>query len=130
MAKLKATIASIDEYIAEFPKDIREMLEKVRNTIGKAAPDAEETINYGIPTFTLNGNLVHFAGYKKHIGLYPTPSGVRAFKEELSDYECAKGSIKFPTDKPIPYRLITKIVEYRVEENLARAKTKKGKKVE
>jgi uncharacterized protein YdhG (YjbR/CyaY superfamily) len=119
---------TIDEYIAGFPKDVQVILEKVRETIRKAAPGAEETINYQIPTFTLKGNLVHFAAFKKHIGFYPTPTGVEKFKEELSVYEGAKGSVKFPLDEPIPYDLITRIVEFRVKENLERAEAKGKKK--
>lgn len=118
----------IDEYIASFPKDIQEILEKLRTTIRKAAPDAEEIINYQIPTFTLKGNLVHFATFKKHIGFYPTPTGIEAFKKELSAYEGAKGSVKFPLDKPIPFDLISKIVTFRVKENLERAEAKMKKK--
>jgi uncharacterized protein YdhG (YjbR/CyaY superfamily) len=117
----------IDEYIAGFPEEVQEILEKIRTTIRKAAPNAEETINYGIPTFTLKGNLVHFAGFKKHIGFYPTPTGIEQFKKELSVYEGAKGSVQFPLDKPIPYGLISKIVKFRVKENLERAAAK-GKK--
>ena len=109
----------IDSYIASFPAEIQEILEKVRVTIRKAAPDAEERINYGIPTFTLNGNLVHFAAFTNHLGFYPTPSGIKVFSKELSVYESAKGSVKFPIDKPIPYELITKIVKFRVKENQA-----------
>jgi len=119
---------TIDEYIALFPKDVQEMLEKIRVTIKKAAPSAEETINYQMPTFTLKGNLVHFAAYKGHIGFYPTPTGIENFKKELSIYEGAKGSVKFPLDKPIPYGLIGKIVKFRVKENLERAEAKKKKK--
>jgi uncharacterized protein YdhG (YjbR/CyaY superfamily) len=124
MAKLNL----IDQYIANSPKDIQAILEKVRATIRKSAPKAEETINYGIPTFTLEGNLVHFAGFKSHIGFYPTPSGIEKFKAELSKYETAKGSVKFPLDKPIPYTLISKIVKFRVKENLERAAAKGKKK--
>ena len=118
---------TIDEYIASSPKDVQTILKKIRATVKKAAPKAEETINYGIPTFTLNGNLVHFAGFKSHIGFYPTPSGIEKFKKELSVYEGAKGSVKFPLDGPIPYGLITKIVKFRVKENLERAEAKKKK---
>ena len=114
--KRKAS-ASIDEYIAGFPKNIQELLEKLRVTIKKAAPGAEETINYAIPTFTLKGNLVHFAAFKDHIGFYPAPSGIEAFKKELSVYEGAKGSIKFPIDKPLPLGLVSQIVKFRVKEN-------------
>ena len=119
---------NIDEYIANFPTHIREILEKLRDTIRKAAPEAEETINYAIPTFTLKGNLVHFAAFQNHIGFYPAPSGIEAFKKELSIYEGAKGSIKFPIDKPLPLGLVTKIVKFRMKENLERAKTKAKKK--
>ncbi len=110
----------IDEYIAGFPSNVQEILEKIRMTIRKAAPDAEETIKYQIPTFTLNGNLVHFAAFKKHIGYYPTPRGVEKFKDELSVYEGAKGSVRFPLDKPILFDLISKIVKFRVKTNLER----------
>lgn len=115
---------TIDEYIAGFPPDVQAILQKVRATIRKAAPDAEETIKYRMPTFMLNGNLVYFAGFKNHIGFYPVPSGIEAFKKELSVYKQGKGSIQFPLDKPIPYGLITKIVKYRVKENMAKAKAK------
>ena len=118
---------NIDDYIAGFPKDVQAILEKIRMTIRTAAPDAEETIKYQIPTFTLKGNLVHFAAYKKHIGFYPAPRGIEKFKNELSVYEGAKGSVKFPLDKPIPFDLISRIVKFRVKENLARAAAK-GKK--
>ena len=118
----------IDGYIAIFPNGVRELLEKVRITIGKAAPDAEEKISYRIPTFALKGNLVHFAAFKKHIWFYPTPTGIEKFKKELSVYEGAKGSVKFSLDKPIPFSLISKIVKFRVKENLERAETKGKKK--
>jgi uncharacterized protein YdhG (YjbR/CyaY superfamily) len=121
---------NIDDYIAGFPAEVQEILEKIRSTIRKAAPDAKETINYGIPTFTLNGNLVHFAGFKGHIGFYPTPSGIEKFKEELSVYEGAKGSVQFPLDKRMPFGLISKIVKFRVKENLERAAAKGKKKSE
>ena len=125
----KATYKDIDSYIKLQTKEVQVILEKVREAIHKAAPEAEETINYGIPTFTLNGNLVHFAAYKSHIGFYPTPSAIEAFKKELSVYEGAKGSVQFPLDKAMPLTLISKIVKYRVKENLAKvaAKTKKTK---
>jgi uncharacterized protein YdhG (YjbR/CyaY superfamily) len=118
-------LKTIDDYIAGFPTEVQEILEKIRSTIRKAAPDAKETINYGIPTFTLNGNLVHFAGFKNHIGFYPTPSGIEKFKEELSAYAGAKGSVQFPLDKPMPLGLIRNIVKFRVKENLERAAGKK-----
>jgi uncharacterized protein YdhG (YjbR/CyaY superfamily) len=117
----------IDEYIARFPDDVRQTLEKIRITIGKAAPDAQETINYQIPTFTLRGNLVHFAAFKKHIGFYPGPSGIEKFKDELSVYDGAKGSVQFPLDKAIPFSLISRIVKFRVNENLKKAETTRKK---
>jgi uncharacterized protein YdhG (YjbR/CyaY superfamily) len=119
---------TIDEYIAGFPQDIQEILEKIRVTIREAAPDAEETISYQIPTFTLKGYLVHFAAFKKHIGFYPTPTGIEAFRKELSAYQAAKGSVRFPLDKPIPFALISEIVKFRVKENLERAAAKGKKK--
>ena len=115
----------VDEYIAGFPKDIQKILEQIRATIKKAAPDAEETIKYAIPTFTLKGNLVHFAAFKNHIGLYPAPKGTEAFKKELSLYKGAKSSIRFPLDKPMPLHLIKKIVKFRVKENLEKAAKRK-----
>jgi uncharacterized protein YdhG (YjbR/CyaY superfamily) len=124
----RTTAKDIDEYIADFPPDVQAILQKIRATIQSAAPDAQVTINYAIPTFTLQGNLVHFAAFKKHIGFYPTPSGVEQFKNELSAYEMAKGSVQFPLDQPIPYDLISEIVKFRVQENLARAAAKKKKK--
>ena len=118
---------TIDEYIVGFPDDVQEILEKIRATIRQAAPDAEETIKYQMPTFTLKGNLVHFAAFKKHIGFYPVPTGIEAFKDELSVYEGGKGSVRFPLDQPIPFDLISRIVAFRVKENLARADSN-GKK--
>jgi uncharacterized protein YdhG (YjbR/CyaY superfamily) len=112
----------IDGYMASHPVAVREILQKLRSTIRKAAPEAEETINYGIPTFKLKGNLVHFAAYKQHIGFYPTPSALEVFKKELSGFEGAKGSIKFSIDKPILWSLITKMVKFRVNENLKATK--------
>ena len=117
----------IDEYIVGFPNDVSEILEKIRMTIRKAAPDAEETIKYQMPTFTLKGNLVYFAAFKKHVGFYPPATGDEKFKNEISGYEGAKGNLRFPLDKPIPYALISKIVKFRVKENLERAEAK-GKK--
>ena len=119
------TTTDIDAYIAGFPTKTQKILEKLRATIRKAAPDAAEKIGYGIPTFTLNGNLVHFAGYANHIGFYPAPSAIEAFSKELSVYEGAKGSIKFPIEKPLPFDLITKIVKFRVKENMEKPVKKK-----
>ena len=119
----------IDEYIAGFPEDIRQILERVRATIKKAAPDAVETISYKVPTFNLNGRyLIYFAAYKKHIGVYPTPAGEMEFKEEMSAYESGKGTLKFPLDKPIPFELITKVVKFRAKGNLQRAEARKVKR--
>jgi uncharacterized protein YdhG (YjbR/CyaY superfamily) len=119
---------NIDEYIATFPVEVREVLEKVRATIQKAAPKAEEAISYDIPTFKLNGNLVHFAGYKNHIGFYPGAAGIAAFKKEIASYKNAKGSVQFPLDKAIPYGLITKIVKYRVKVTQEKTKATSFKK--
>jgi len=114
----------IDSYIKSFPSSTQKILEQLRKTIRKAAPDAQETINYGMPTFTLNGNLVHFAAFRNHIGFYPTPSGIEMFKKEISEYEWAKGSVKFPIEKPLPYDLIARIVKFRVKESLEKVKSK------
>ena len=113
---------SIDQYISTYPENVRAILEKLRRTIRESAPGAEETISYGIPTFKLNGNLVHFGAYEKHVGFYPTPSGIVAFKKELSKYMISKGTARFPIDEPVPYNLIRKIVKFRVKENLRRKK--------
>lgn len=109
---------TIDEYISAFPEHTQILLNKVRRVISETAPQAQECMNYGIPTFKMNGNLVHFAGYKKHIGFYPAPSGIIAFKNELSDYEYSKGAIKFPIEKDIPFDLIKRITLFRIKENL------------
>lgn len=124
----KVRFSSIDEYIATFPEEIRATLQKIRETIQAAAPDAEEKISYQMPTFTLNGNLVHFAAFKNHVGFYPTPSGIEAFKEELARYQGAKGSVRFPLDEPMPLDLITRIVKMRVAENLKKAELKSRKR--
>jgi len=118
---------NIDEYIAGFPPDVQEILQKIRATIKKAAPTAEETIKYQMPTFTLHGNLVYFAAFKTHIGFYPIPTGIEKFKKELAPYKQGKGSVQFPLDQPIPYGLISKIVKFRVQENMAKTASK-GKK--
>lgn len=122
MTSERTKFENIDSYIASFPEETRKLLQQLRITISKAAPEAKETINYGMPTFTLKGNLVHFAAFKNHIGFYPTPSGIEAFKKELSGYDGAKGSVQFPIVKPIPFDLISKIVEFRVKENLKKVK--------
>lgn len=118
---------TIDEYIASFPKDIQKLLKEMRATIQKAAPKAEEAIKYAMPTFVLNGNLVHFAAFKNHIGFYPAPQGIEEFKKELSKYKGAKGSVQFPLDQPLPLSLVTKIVKFRVAMNMDKVKTKKKK---
>jgi uncharacterized protein YdhG (YjbR/CyaY superfamily) len=111
---------TIDEYIATFPKNVQDILEEMKKVIKESAPESEETISYGMPTFKFRGNLVHFAAYKNHIGFYPTPSAIEAFKEDLSPYKSSKGAVQFPIDKPIPFELVKKIVIFRVEENLAK----------
>lgn len=114
----KTNYRTIDEYIGTFPENIRFILESVRKTIKKAAPEATEAINYQMPTFKLNGkNLVHFAGWKEHIGFYPTPSGTEKFRKEIQKYVFAKGSVRLPLSEPIPLALITKIVKFRVRED-------------
>jgi uncharacterized protein YdhG (YjbR/CyaY superfamily) len=118
---------TIDAYIGRFPKDVQDILQRIRGIIKKAAPDAQEAIKYQIPTFVLGTNLVHFAAFEKHIGLYPTPSGIEQFKEELLIYKSAKGSVQFPLDSAIPYNLIERIVKFRVNEN--REKMLRGEKV-
>lgn len=118
----KVKLSNIDEYISLFSKDVQVILESLRQTIHKAAPKAEEAISYQMPTFKLNGNLVYFAAYKNHVGFYPTPSGIEAFKKELSKYKSSKGAVQFPIDKKLPLGLITKIVKYRVKENLSKQK--------
>lgn len=115
---------NIDEYIADFPEEVKALLQIIREAIHKAAPDATENIKYGIPTFILNGNLVHFGGYKSHIGFYPAPMGIEAFAKETAPYQAGKGTLQFPLDKPMPLDLIARIVKYRVEKNLAKAKKK------
>lgn len=115
---------TIDEYIVGCPKDVQEKLQELRATIRKAAPDAEETLSYQMPTFKLNGNLVYFAAFKNHIGFYPIPTGIEAFKTELSVYKQGKGSVQFPLDKPLPLKLVTRIVKFRVKENAAQARAK------
>jgi uncharacterized protein YdhG (YjbR/CyaY superfamily) len=122
------SFVSIDEYIATFPMEIQKKLEEVRATIKAAAPEAQEKISYQMPTFYLYGNLIHFAAFTNHIGLFPAPSGVEAFKDELSQYATSKGTIRFPHDTPLPLDLISKITKYRVAENLKKAEAKSSKK--
>ncbi len=120
--------SSMDEYIATFPEGIQKILQELRATIKAAAPQAEEKISYQMPTFFLKGNLVHFAAHKSHIGFYPTPSGIQAFERELSNFESAKGSVQFPLDQPMPLDLISRIVKFRVAENLKKAEMKSRKR--
>lgn len=126
--KSKAAFSSIDEYIGTFPEDTQKILQEMRETIKAAAPEAQEKISYQMPAFTLNGNLVYFAAFKNHIGFYPTPSGTEAFKREISVYQAAKGSIRFPIDEPLPLKLISRIVKFRVAENLKKAKARASKR--
>jgi uncharacterized protein YdhG (YjbR/CyaY superfamily) len=121
-------IQNMDDYIADFPDEVQKILQEIRELIQKTAPEAEETISYQMPTFTLKGVLVHFAAFKNHIGLYALPSGNTAFQSELLAYKTGKGSIQFPLDKPIPYELIARIVEFRAQENLEKFQSKKNKK--
>lgn len=111
-------ITTIDAYITQYPEDVQQILGKIRAIIKEEAPGATEKISYQLPTFYLNGNLVHFGVHARHIGFYPTPSGMEAFKKELSGYKGAKGSVQFPLDQPMPYDLIRKIIQFRVAENL------------
>jgi uncharacterized protein YdhG (YjbR/CyaY superfamily) len=128
MADSTAKFTTIDEYIAHFPPDIQEILQKLRATIRAAAPEAEEAISYQMPTFKLKGNLVHFAAYKNHIGFYPAPRGIEAFAQELSVYKGSKGTVQFPIDQPLPLDLISKIVHFRVAGNLEKAAAKATKR--
>ena len=119
---------NIDEYIASFSPEVQSILEKIRSTIRKAAPDAEEKISYRMPTFALWGNLIHFAAFKNHIGLYPPVKGDEKLDAEIMRYRGPKGNLRFPLDEPIPYTLISNIVKFRVKEQVARAESKRGKK--
>ncbi len=118
---------NIDDYIATFPKNVQHTLRELRSAIKESAPEAEETISYGMPTFKLNGNLVHFAAYEKHIGFYPTPSAILAFKEELSIYKQSKGAVQFPIDGPIPLDIVREIVRFRIKENLTKGVRRRKK---
>lgn len=123
MNRTQAT--TIDQYIADFPPDVQEILQQVRHTIHEAAPDATEDIKYAMPTFVLNGNLVHFAAFKSHIGFYPTPQGIEEFDKALSAYKQGKGSVQFPIDEPMPLTLIRQMVEFRAKKNLEKTRKKK-----
>ncbi|HEX2847893.1 MAG TPA: DUF1801 domain-containing protein [Chitinophagaceae bacterium] len=119
---------SIDEYISRFPKHVQTILEEVRTVIKETAPDAEETIKYDMPTFTLNGNLVYFAAFKNHIGFYPAPTNDETFSKDLSPYKTGKGSVQFPLDQPMPHQLIRKIVKWQIGRNALKAAKKKSGK--
>lgn len=115
---------SVEEYLAAQPEEIRDQLEELRGIIKKAAPRATERISYNMPAYDLNGILVYFAGYKGHIGFYPTASGIKAFQEEIAKFESSKGAVRFPLDRPLPKTLITRIVKFRLKENLEKPKHK------
>lgn len=123
----KAKYTNIDEYIAGFPETVQTILHEMRRTIRNAAPDAIEKISYGIPTFFLNGNLVHFGGFKDHVSFFPGAVGMETFREKLSSYEISKGTVRFPTNKTIPYDLVKEITVFRVRQNLEKKKLKKQK---
>ena len=126
MQSKKVTFQSMDEYIASFPEDVQKTLEELRATIKSAAPEAEETISYNIPTFTLNGKyLIYFAGWKHHISIYPIPTGSESFNKQVAKYAEGKGTLKFPIDKPLPLKLITKIVKLKIAEHRKRMDKKK-----
>lgn len=124
----KADFKSIDEYIATFPEEVQAILQEMRATIQAAAPEATEKISYQMPTFFLKGNLVYFGAHKNHIGFYPAPRGIEAFKDELSKYKGSKGTVQFPFDEPLPVDLIRRIVKFRAAENLEKAEAKSRKK--
>jgi uncharacterized protein YdhG (YjbR/CyaY superfamily) len=126
---IKKTYRNVDEYIASFPEDVQDILEKLRSTIKKSAPAAEEVISYQMPAFKLNGMLVWYAAYKEHIGFYPTASPIKVFKKELAGYKISKGVIRFPIEKAIPLRLVKDIVKFRINENLKKAESKLKKKI-
>ena len=124
MEPRKKAPKNIDDYIGDFPKDVQRILRKLRSAIKKAAPLAKETISYRIPTFTFHGYLVHFAAFKDHVSLFPTSSPMNAFRRDLSPYKVSRGTIQFPSDRPLPLTLVGRIVKFRVQENLARLKRK------
>ena len=128
MDSKKVRFTSTNEYISTFPEEIQKILQELRKTIKAAAPEAQEKISYQMPAFDLKGNLVWFAAFKNHIGFYPMPSGIQAFKKDFSVYEGSKGAIRFPLDKPLPLKLVSKVVKFRVAENLKKAEMKSGKK--
>lgn len=119
--------ATVDAYITSFPKEVQIILQQMRDTVHAAAPDAEECISYGMPTYNQHGVVVHFAAFAKHIGFYATPTGHEAFKEDLAGYKQGRGSVQFPLNKPMPWDLISRIVEFRVAENVEKAKLRSSK---
>ena len=121
------SITTIDDYIKGYPKEVQKLLIQMRKTIQKAAPKAEEAIKYGIPTYVLEGNLVHFGGAKNHIGFYPGSSPINSFQKKLKGYKTSKGTIQFPLDQPLPLDLVTEITKFRLKENLEKAALKKAK---
>jgi uncharacterized protein YdhG (YjbR/CyaY superfamily) len=125
MKSVRNGVGSMDEYIRGFPEEVQKILQEVRSTIKKAVPDAEETISYRMPAFRLKGILLYFAAYRRHIGLYPTASGIAAFKDELTGYKSAKGSVQFPIDQPMPLELIARIAKYRAEVNTGKSSEKR-----
>ena len=125
--KDKGSFSTVDEYIALHPAPIRKGLNLLRKTIRQAAPDAEETISYNMPAYKLNGILVYFAAAKNHLGFYPTASPMKTFQEKLKDYETSKGAIRFPTDKPIPVKLVSEMVKWKLKENLLKVATQQKK---
>ena len=128
MQAISTKFKTVDAYLSTFPAPTRRILQEVRQTIKKAAPQAEEVISYNMPAFKLHGVLVYYAAYQKHIGFYPTPSAIKAFEKELAQYQSSKGAVQFPIDQPMPVELITKIVQFRVSENGAKEKAVKQTK--
>jgi uncharacterized protein YdhG (YjbR/CyaY superfamily) len=127
MPRMMKSYSTVDGFIAGFPPAVQKILVRLRDTIRKSAPEAEETINYGIPTFRLGDNLVHFGCYAKHIGFYPNPSAIAAFKKELKSYKCSKGTVQFPLDQPVPFDLVRRMVKFRVAEVMAKKTIAKKK---
>ena len=128
MQATSTKLKTVDEYLSTVPAPTRRILQEVRQTIKKAAPQAEEVISYNMPAFKLHGVLVYYAAYQKHIGFYPTPSAIKAFEKELAQYQSSKGAVQFPSDQPMPVELITKIVQFRVRENVGKEKAGKQNK--
>ncbi len=123
----KRTFKNVDEYISDFPEEVKKLLQQMRDAIIKAAPGAEEVISYQMPAYKYSGILVYFGAFKNHIGFYPTASGIEAFENELSTYKSSKGAVQFPLDKPLPLSLIARIVQYRLKQNREKGKSRKQK---